>query len=514
MQRFLISKIFLLGLLCTLSGVGPVNAVDNCIVSQSGVSYSTPIDTGSECIIKFISGSAGTWKVPDYVSEVRLLLVGGGGGGGSFGGGGAGAFYDSADFSISVSAGSDVPITVGSGGTGKRQSLNTDTTDSGWASYIESQNGGDSIFGNYTAGGGGGGGHVLGMLYSHYKSYSGALGRFGASGGGGGGSTRFDQSHPSAGSVSGGVGESTAASIFKRNSGGSGRYSNTAGIVIGGGGGGAGATGADYNLLAGGQGGSGLTSNITGSDLMYAAGGGGGGNGAGTSDGSGGSSVGGNAGNSPTSGSANTGSGGGASGSTGITPANGAAGVVIIRYSHANATTKRLAAEKSANDAAAKAAAEAAAAKREAERKHARNQLTATKIDPEKINLELLNQADLGIVSERQSSSVISEILKLDETVRSNIESISKIVVKYRIVDRVRDSNQANASSLLAHELVTLGVIDSESKNKSSITAAIRKLPEESKMNLELVQKAVQKELVAISERSAKLQKALNKVRK
>lgn len=104
----------------------------------------------------------------------------------------------------------------------------------------------------------------------------------------------------------------------------------------GGGGGGAGGVGSAATASAGGNGGIGRSSTIPVNTTTYAAGGGGGGN-TGNAGGTGGSSIGGNGGSSTvaaTNGAVNTGSGGGGGGGTaGFTTAGtGGSGIIIIRF--------------------------------------------------------------------------------------------------------------------------------------------------------------------------------------
>ena len=90
------------------------------------------------------SGSSQTWTVPSGVTRIRVSAVGGGGGGNTYAyAGGGGGFFEKA---ISVTAGTDVTYTVGSGGTGVQQSV----ASSGTASTVVY----DGV--TYTAGGGGG----------------------------------------------------------------------------------------------------------------------------------------------------------------------------------------------------------------------------------------------------------------------------------------------------------------------------------------------------------------------
>lgn len=106
-----------------------------------------------------------TWTCPTGVTEVEYLVVAGGGGGGTSGGAGAGGFRTGTG--LSVTAGTDYTITVGSGGAGSVA-----------PSTALGSNGGISVFSSITSAGGGGGG-------SNDISGNGIAGANGGSGGGG-----------------------------------------------------------------------------------------------------------------------------------------------------------------------------------------------------------------------------------------------------------------------------------------------------------------------------------------
>ncbi len=225
-----------------------------------------------------------------------LIVAGGGAGAGSYqpgdGGGGAGGLLQAAGYTIT--AGTPITVTIGSGGVGVNGFYNVGAS------------GGNSTFGIYTATGGGGGG-------SNQAGYAGTSGGSGGGGGVSAGSGTSGQGY-AGGAVNGGAG---------------------------GGGGGAGSVGQPARTsTVNGNGGCGICSTITGEAVYYAGGGGGGGEGA---SGGFGSAGGGNAGLSTNSylqgygidGIAGTGGGGGGgSKAAGGSPVGGSggSGIVVIRY--------------------------------------------------------------------------------------------------------------------------------------------------------------------------------------
>ena len=245
--------------------------------------------------------SDGIFYVPPGVTGVDVLVVGGGGGGGrnaspnASGGGGAGGLAWEEGYS--VTPGTTINITVGSGG-----SAGTRTP-----GEAKATSGGNSSFGTLVAEGGGAGGqNDTGMLN-------------GDAGGSGGGSAS-----------TGGAGGAGS----QGNKGGDGQ----GGAGGGGGGGGAGGAGGNSSGNNGANGGAGLNFSgyfgaTWGDNGWFAGGGGGGRRTASDTYGSGGQGGGGNSGTSPDA-LQNTGGGGGA-GSTDDASGpggNGGSGIVLVRY--------------------------------------------------------------------------------------------------------------------------------------------------------------------------------------
>jgi hypothetical protein len=239
-----------------------------------------------------------------------LLIVGGGGGsGGGCGGagGGGGVVYRS---SLVLGLGT-YTVTVGAGGTGALLSSSA------------GQNGGDSVFGTFTALGGGGGGGAQGNRNGLAGGSGGSGGSDGTSGTGGAGL------QPT--SASGGFGNAGANAAWLSPS------------FPGPGAGGAGQAGQGVvDGTQAGKGGDGIIVPITGTNTYYGGGGGGGvqlrspfftygtsgpGGLGGGGRGAQGDNIVGNAG------TPNTGGGAGAGGrNTSVQQANGGSGIVILRY--------------------------------------------------------------------------------------------------------------------------------------------------------------------------------------
>ena len=287
-------------------------------VAASTICQSGTLPDGSE-VVCFLSGSNVRWQVPDRVTSIEYLVIAGGGGGGAdnAGGGGAGGMITG---NITVGPGSDLFVTVGTGGAA-----------------------GTGVHPNSKPGGNGGDSSLLVRSGGSETVVARAIG------GGGGGAAQRDVDHPGrdGGSGGGGAGESTLTSSAvtsggagipgQGNRGGSGVRAGNGG---GGGGGGAGAPGADGSGANGGAGGVGRSSSIIGRTLFFAGGGGGAGNLSTDVQGRGGDGGGGDAGNPAQSGVANTGGGGGGGsynnepipGTGSADGAAGGSGIVVLRF--------------------------------------------------------------------------------------------------------------------------------------------------------------------------------------
>lgn len=263
--------------------------------------------------------SSGRYRVPEYVDEIDVLLLGGGGAGGqSFtsatlagGGGGAGGIVTVNG--IKVEPGQEFKVVVGKGGSGGGHGSNADVNSSG----------GNTYFDTYVALGGGRGGSMAG-------SSSGVDALSGASGGG----------------ARSGITSSVSGTSPQGREGGTSVSSGS-----GGGGGGYGSSGLNGSTIAGGAGGNGTTlaelgwgdAVAYGAPSTIAAGGGGGARTETSTPGNGGSEVGGRGGEFNGLGGHAvplTGSGGGGAGAQpGVTSpsggrrgGDGSSGFIIVRH--------------------------------------------------------------------------------------------------------------------------------------------------------------------------------------
>jgi hypothetical protein len=306
-------------------------------ISAASTSSAVVASSAGKCYVALYATGQNTWTPPAGVISIDFLLIGGGGAGGAGawgGGGGAGELVYRTDYT--VSGGTNVTFSVGTGGTSGSASLT--------AASNRSNNGNDSWVGSSTGvvakGGGAGASYAYDGGVSAYAT--------GSNGGSGGGGSEY----PSVQNGGAATASSSANRIGYGNAGGKGGPS--AGTQSGGGGGGAGTAGGNGGTATGGSGGSGInafstwltaissgmsvvTNWQTATSTGYIAGGGGGGTT--TTAGSAGAGGGGNGASNSTSYNgysavANTGGGGGGAGYGG-TPRSGGAGgsgLLIIRY--------------------------------------------------------------------------------------------------------------------------------------------------------------------------------------
>jgi len=302
-------------LLSALGWTGDLS-VDNLTVSKDAAVYGTlnmqvtTATTNGATATGGVITTNGNYRIHTFINSgtfevlggasitCDVLVVAGGGGGGRWGGGGGGGGGVIYTNLLSVSGTKNV--TVGSGGAGGLNGVNSTA-------------GSNSIFDSIIAyGGGHGGGNGSGSETA------------GGSGGSGGGSSSGDD---------GGLGINGQGYAGGKGSG------NAPPDYGSGAGGGAGQVGVSGTSTKGGNGGIGIESYISGSGVYYAGGGGGAVNnttGVVGDGGLGGGGAGSQSDTIPTAGTSNTGGGGGGGGgNAGAGPqdgADGGSGIVIVRY--------------------------------------------------------------------------------------------------------------------------------------------------------------------------------------
>ena len=152
--------------------------------------------------------------------------------------------------------------------------------------------------------------------------------------------------------------------------------------------------------------------------------------------------------------------------------------------------------------AAADAAAKAAAEKREAEKQDARRQIILKAIAQENIPLELFNKASIAGVSDSNVSAINSEVVTLSQDARSDINQILKIVRKFEVVGAI-GSDQVER--ILPRDYVEVGLIPENSKNKTALASAIKKLPVNARDSFEEIKAVIDLEIGKFQARQDRL---------
>jgi tmRNA-binding protein len=111
-------------------------------------------------------------------------------------------------------------------------------------------------------------------------------------------------------------------------------------------------------------------------------------------------------------------------------------------------------------------------------------------------------------VTEENIGLVNADIAKLNEENKQDLRQIEKIVLKYATVDKV-----AQGKSYSSYDLVNVGLIPQDSKIKTSILSALKKLPASDLDTYEKIQAAVAKVEKQSADRKERLAAILAKKR-
>jgi hypothetical protein len=156
------------------------------------------------------------------------------------------------------------------------------------------------------------------------------------------------------------------------------------------------------------------------------------------------------------------------------------------------------------------AAARAAAAKREAEKISALSEIAKKFKNSEKVDLSTFKQAEISGITTENIDALHIEIFALSEGSRTDITQVLKVARKYEVVGMIASSR---VSLVLPQTLIEIGLIASDNKSKSAITAALRKLPVEKRSDFGLITGAIADEMVKIQTRKDRLAKVISHVK-
>ena len=138
----------------------------------------------------------------------------------------------------------------------------------------------------------------------------------------------------------------------------------------------------------------------------------------------------------------------------------------------------------------------------------AQAEIRSTLISGKPLTADQLLNADFKGVTSKNIGLVNADIAKLSEADKTDLKQIEKVVLKFATVDKI-----ANGKAFYPFELIAVGLIPEDSKIKSSITSALKKLPGSSLDTFEKIQAAVASVEKKDADRKARLATVLGKKR-
>lgn len=126
------------------------------------------------------------------------------------------------------------------------------------------------------------------------------------------------------------------------------------------------------------------------------------------------------------------------------------------------------------------------------------------------LTLEVLGKAEIKGATSRNLPLINKELAELSPEKRGDFAEILRIIRKFEIVDVLASSDTKKIQSAL---LVEIGLIPSDSKNKASLTSALRKLTPSNRSTYEALQAAINIEMqniMARKDRTAAIEKRIN----
>lgn len=157
-----------------------------------------------------------------------------------------------------------------------------------------------------------------------------------------------------------------------------------------------------------------------------------------------------------------------------------------------------------AESAASKAAREARAREIESARSEIKSTLASGKV----LSLDQLIKADFAGATSKNLGLINGAIANLSNVEKQDLKQIEKVVLKYATVEKI-----ANHSTVASADLISVGLISENSKNKTSILLELKKLPSSSVDTFEEIQTAVAAVEKKLADRKARLAAILAKKR-
>ena len=115
---------------------------------------------------------------------------------------------------------------------------------------------------------------------------------------------------------------------------------------------------------------------------------------------------------------------------------------------------------------------------------------------------ELFSKAEIDGISNVNINQINAEVLGFSEETRSNLAVILKVARKYEVVGRIA-SDRVNRTT--SHLYVEIGLIPADSKNKTSLVNAVKRLNAEDRNSYEAIKLAIVAEQAVIDKRAERL---------
>jgi hypothetical protein len=125
------------------------------------------------------------------------------------------------------------------------------------------------------------------------------------------------------------------------------------------------------------------------------------------------------------------------------------------------------------------------------------------------LTLELLQKAEIKGATKNNLPLINKELAQLSPEKRENLKEILRVIRKYEVVDVLASSDVTKIQSKL---LVEIGLIPSDSKNKTSLANALRRLSPPDRSTYEAIQTAIKLEMQGIQDRKDRTATIIKKI--
>ena len=125
------------------------------------------------------------------------------------------------------------------------------------------------------------------------------------------------------------------------------------------------------------------------------------------------------------------------------------------------------------------------------------------------VTLELLQKAEIKGATKTNIPLINNELAKLSPEKRADFREILRVIRKYEVVDILASSD---VNKIQAKFLVEIGLIPSDSKNKTSVVSALRRLSPPDRSTYEAIQAAINLEMQDIQARKDRTATIIKKI--